>query len=61
MDDNFILATTLEYGQGYDEMLQGGGDEITTENYDYTSELGKKVVKIRIAEQKIELNNKDIL
>ena len=56
MDDNFILATTLEYGQGYDEMLQGGGDEITTENYDYTSELGKKVVEYHLTKINYSLN-----
>ena len=48
MDDNFILTTTLEYGQGYNEMLHGGGDDIITENYDYTSELGKDVVQYHI-------------
>ena len=56
MDDNFILTTTLEYGQGYDEMLQGGGDEITTENYDYTSELGKGVVEYHLTKINYSLN-----
>ena len=56
MDDNFILTTTLEYGQGYNEMLQGGGDEIITENYDYTSELGKGVVEYHITKINYSLN-----
>jgi hypothetical protein len=57
MDDNFILNTTLEYGQGYDEMLTGGGDEIITENYDYTSELGKLVTEYHLTKINYSLNS----
>lgn len=56
MDDNFILTTTLEYGQGYDEMLQGSGDDLITENYDYTSVLGKKVVEYHLTKINYSLN-----
>jgi hypothetical protein len=56
MDDNFILCTTLEYGQGYNEMLPGGGDEILTQNYDYTSKLGKNVTEYHITKISYSLN-----
>ena len=56
MDDNFILSTTLEYGQGYNEMLQGGGEEIITENYDFTSSLGKGVVEYHLTKINYSLN-----
>ena len=48
MDDIFLLSTTLEYGQGFDEMLPGGGDEIVTQNFDYTTRLGKEVTEYHI-------------
>jgi hypothetical protein len=57
MDDNFILSTTLEYGQGYNEMLPGAGDEILTQNYDYTSKLGKDVTEYHITKINYSLNS----
>ena len=45
--DNNSLNVTLEYGQGYDQMVGGKEDELTT-NYDYYMETKEKCMEYHI-------------